>query len=193
MRREGERTAWAVAIFALLATMPAWAQEMGGGADDPKPRRSGFWIGFGGGAGWNTSEGLDDDRRAGGALYLRMGGSPSQKLLIGGEIIGWGRELNEATVARGNATVSALFYPSRRGGLFLKGGLGGSSLEIKRDGDNETENGFGSTLGVGWDIRLSRSLSLTPNADFLFQAFDAGENLQSTNTLFLLTLGLTFH
>lgn len=28
--------------------------------------------------------------------------------------------------------------------------------------------------------------------DLLFQAFDAGENLQSTNPLFLLTLGLTF-
>lgn len=62
-----------------------------------------------------------------------------------------------------------------------------------REGETEAERGFGSTLGAGWDIRLSRKLSLTPNADFLFQAFDAGENLQSTNTLLLLTVGLTFH
>lgn len=194
------RTMWRSALGATIGLLAGAAvalpQEPAGGtaeAADAKPRRAGFWIGFGAGGGWNTSEGLEEGQRAGGALYLRMGGTPGRKVLIGGELIGWGRDADDATVGRGNATVSVLFYPSATGSFFLKGGVGGSSLEIERDGSEETKNGFGSTLGAGWDIRLSRGLSLTPNADFLFQAFDAGENLQSTNTLFLLTLGLTFH
>lgn len=183
----------ALAAVAVLLTPVAARGQEAPGPSEGAPRRAGFWIGFGLGGGWNTSEGLDDDQRAGGALYLRMGGSPSARVLLGGEVIGWGRDIDGTTVGRGNATFSVLFYPDRRGGLFLKGGVGGSNVTIERDGETEAERGFGSTLGAGWDIRLSRKLSLTPNADFLFQAFDAGENLQSTNTLFLLTVGLTFH
>ena len=51
--------------------------------------REGFWISFGVGFG---SLGCDDcDERQGGTNgYLRMGGTLSQKLLIGGEVSGAG-------------------------------------------------------------------------------------------------------
>ncbi len=175
----------------LLAFGVLWAAAPAARAQET--RREGFWIGGGLGPGWNTSEGLDDDRRGGLAGYLRLGGTPSEKVLLGAEFIAWGREDGDITTTRGNATFSVFFYPRRTGNLFVKAGVGGSSVEWKRDAVSVTENGFGLTVGGGLDIRLSRKLSLTPNADFLFQAFDAGENLQSTNTLFLLTLGLTFH
>ncbi len=160
-------------------------------------RHQGFWIGFGLGGGANTSEGLDDSRRGGGAAYLRLGGTVSQQVLLGGEVIGWGRSDDGATVSRGNATFSVLVYPSRSGGFFLKGGVGGANVTVETEerGGRLTreESGFGGTVGAGFDIRLGRNIYLTPNIDWLFQAFDAGQNLASTNTLLLFTLGLTWH
>jgi opacity protein-like surface antigen len=165
--------------------------------DGQQSRRQGFWIGFGPGGGWNTSEGLDDERRAGGALFVRLGGTVSPNVLLGGEAIGWGRSEDGATVTRGNTTFTALFYPSSTGGFFLKAGVGGSwvSVDTQVLGVNvsATENGFGLTGGLGIDIRLSDNWSFTPGADLLIQAFDAGPNLTSTNSLVLLTLGFVRH
>lgn len=176
------------ALGLSLTLNAAEAQDQG--------RRDGFWIGFGLGAGWNTSEGLDDDRRIGGAAYLRLGGTPSPNVLLGGETIGWGRTEDDVTLTRGNATFTAMFYPSTTGGFYLKGGIGVSSVTVATEVGNTTvstsEAGFGSTVGVGVDIPLGR-VSLTPAADWLFQAFDAGQNISSTNTLLLLTLGLAWY
>ena len=55
-------------------------------------RHEGFWIGFGIGGGANLSRGLDDETSGGGAAYLRLGGTLSQKFLLGGEILAWGRQ-----------------------------------------------------------------------------------------------------
>ena len=182
-------TAGLLAAALLVLSTPAAAQS---GHD-----HDGFWGSAGLGGGWNTSEGLDDDQRGGGALYLRLGGTPDQQLLLGGEIIGWGREVGDATLTRSNATFTAQFYPIDRGGFFVKGGIGGANVEVSAESGGTTvttsEQGFATTLGAGWDVRLSSNLYLTPNADFLFQAFDAGPNLTSTNTLFLLTVGLTWY
>jgi hypothetical protein len=159
-------------------------------------RRRGFWIGFGLGAGWNTSEGLDADRRVGGAGYIHLGGTISPNVLLGGETIGWARTEDDVTLARGNATFTAMIYPSRTGGFYIKGGIGFSTVSVALSQGNTTvstsESGFGSTIGLGYDIPLGR-VSLTPAADFLIQAFDAGQNLASTNTMLLLTLGLAWY
>lgn len=177
-----------VSITIIVAAHTAAAQD--------EERRRGFWIGFGLGAGWNTSEGLDNDRPIGGAAYLRLGGTVSPNVLLGGETIGWGRTEDDVTVARGNATFTAMFYPSPTGGFYLKGGIGFSSITVAVTSGNTTvstsENGFGTTLGLGYDIPLGR-VSLTPAADFLIQAFDAGPNLTSTNTMLLFTLGLAWY
>lgn len=176
------------ALGLVLATSAVKAQD--------EVRRDGFWIGAGVGAGWNTSEGLDDDRPFGGAGYIRLGGTVSPNVLLGGEAIGWGRTEDDVTLSRGNATFTAMIYPSSTGGFYLKGGLGVASINLSTSQGNVTvsvnEGGFGSTVGLGIDIPLGR-VSLTPAADWLFQAFDAGENLASTNTLFLLTLGLAWY
>lgn len=155
-------------------------------------RHHGFWIGFGAGGGWNTSDGLDGERLPGGALYLRMGGTPSERLLVGGEVNGWFREEGSATVSRGNVTLTVLFYPSRRGGLFFKGGAGAAQVQVSETVGNVTttvsDQGLGTTFGAGFDIRLGRNFYLTPNLDFLFQTIDDVDN-----TLTLLSLGVTWH
>jgi hypothetical protein len=155
--------------------------------------RQGFWIGFGLGGGVNTSQGLDDARRGGGAGYLRLGGTITPQVMLGAEALGWGRSERGATIARGNTTFMGLLYPSPTGGFFLKGGAGiatvGVTADILGTTVTSTENGFGTTVGLGVDARLGNNLYLTPNLDFLFQAFEGGR----TNTLVLFTLGLTWH
>ncbi len=179
------RLVWLVAGAAALAlAAPAEAQR--------EVKHQGFWIGFGLGGGWNTSDGLDGETLGGGAIYLRMGATPSDRLLVGGEINGWFRDQNGTAIGRGNVTLSLLFYPSRSGGLFVKGGAGLAQVQASQRIGNVTttitDEGFGTTLGAGFDIRLGRNLYLTPNVDFLFQTID-----DANNTLTLLSLGLTWH
>lgn len=170
-------------------------------AQDGHPHQ-GFWIGFGVGGGVNASKGLDGEALGGGAAYLRLGGTPSQKVLLGFEGIGWGREQGDVTLARGNGTFTVLVFPSRTSGAFLKAGVGGASVSREETQGNTTttttEAGFGSTLGIGLDVRLGRNIYLTPNVDWVFQAFDAGEDpilgaIPGTNSIALFTLGLTWH
>jgi len=162
----------------------------------------GFWIGFGVGGGVNLSEGMDGERLGGGSGYFRLGGTVSQHVLLGFEGIGWGRDDNGAAIARGNGSFAMLFYPSVKGGAFLKGGIGVSSISRATTSGNSTttttKSGFGFGLGAGWDVRLGHNLYLTPNLDFLFQAFESETDpvlgdIPGTNTILMFTLGLTWH
>ena len=60
-------------------------------------RRHGFWIGFGLGGGWNTTQNVNNQALAGGSGYLRLGGTPSERLLLGGEVNVWVRSENDVT------------------------------------------------------------------------------------------------
>jgi hypothetical protein len=155
--------------------------------------RQGFWIGFGLGGGVNTSESLDDARRGGGAAYLRLGGTVTPQVMLGAEGIGWGRSESGVTIVRTNTAFTGLLFPSPTSGFFIKGGAGLATIGVSADvfgtTVTSTETGFGTTFGLGFDARLGRNIYLTPNVDFLFQAFEGG----NTNTLVLFTLGLTWH
>ena len=157
--------------------------------------RAGFWISGGIGGGVNTAESLDGARLGGAAGYLRLGGTVSDKLLLGVEFNGWTRSNNGIGNIRSNTTFTALLYPSPVGSFFLKGGLGISMVRVSADigsiSVSGTEAGFGSTLGLGYDIAVG-SVSLTPNMDLLFQTFGGGTST-TTNTLLLFTIGITGH
>lgn len=172
------------AALALAVASPAEAQR--------EVRHRGFWIGFGAGGGWNTSDGLDGETLGGGAVYLRLGGTPSERLLVGGEVNGWLRDQDGAVVSRGNVTLTLMFYPSRNGGLFVKGGAGVAQVAVSQRIQNVTttitDEGVGTTLGAGFDIRLGRNFYVTPNVDFLFQSIN-----DANNTLTLFSLGVTWH
>lgn len=180
-----------IGILVVCSTTQGQAQT--------RHRHDGFWIGFGIGGGVNTAANLDDSQRGGGAAYLRLGGTLSQKWLLGGELSLWGRQEdtllgdNSVSLMRSNVTFTAMFFPSENGGFFLKGGLGGANVELQVGGLKVSEQGLGTTLGAGYDVRLGRNLYLTPNLDFLIQTFEAGNGETTSNTLILLTLGLTWH
>jgi hypothetical protein len=162
----------------------------------------GLWGGFGVGGGINLSEGLDGKQLGGGVGWLRIGGTPSQRVLLGFEGIFWGRDESGNGIARGNGAFTVMFYPSANGGAFLKGGIGGASISRATTSGNSTtttsQGGFGLTLGTGWDVRLGSNLYLVPGIDLLLQWFESktdpvlGE-IPGTNSIVTFTLGLTWH
>ena len=179
-----------VAIVACLAST-ARAQS--------RHRHDGFWIGFGFGGGVNTAANVDTGERGGAAAFVRLGGTLSQKWLLGGELSIWGRQEdtvlgdNSVSLTRSNATLTVLFFPNENGGLFLKGGLGGANVELQAGGLKVSEQGVGTTLGIGRDVKLGRNIYLVPNFDVLIQTFETGGDGTTTNTLLLLTVGVMWH
>lgn len=175
-------------IVSLLAPLPAAAQRVA--------VHEGFWISFGVGGGWADDD-FFDRMEPGFGMHLRMGGTPGQRFLVGGEVIGWLAEDadSDTEVFRGQVQLVGLFYPSERGGLFLKGGAGfatrtadtrlpDSDLTLSLDSE-----GFGLDAGVGWDLQLSRNFFLTPGVDLIYQFLGQDQSAP----IVLITLGATWH
>jgi hypothetical protein len=53
------------------------------------------------------------------------------------------------------------FYPSANGGFFVTGGIGLGTARLTGIG-TYTENGVGTILGLGYDVRVARNTSITP-------------------------------
>lgn len=167
-----------------------------GPAPDPTPSppaqqkhlRSGFW--FNGGLGFG-SLGCRDCNGREGALSggLALGGTLGQKVLLGVGSNGWRKSDAGETLTAGTLTALIRFYPSATGGFFLLGGLGVGSIRLEVDGvGSATETGFGVLLGLGYDIRVGRTVSLTPFWNgFAVEGSDLDANVGQ------LGLGLTIH
>jgi len=162
----------------------------------------GFWIGFGLGGGANLSTGFDGETKGGYGGYLKLGGTPSQKVLLGFESIVWGREDGNVDKARGNAHFIAQYYPSPSSGFYLKGGVGASFASTSSTSGNTTvstdKGGFGTGAGVGYEFQIGRNIYLVGAADYLLQVFEAEHvsglgNVPGSNSIMVFTLGLTWH
>jgi hypothetical protein len=139
----------------------ACALAVPAGAQDPQLRQN-FWFNFGLGYG---SLGCDDcDERTGSATgILALGGTLSQKVILGGGLAGWSKDEGAGKLTVANLVAILRFYPSATGGFFLTGGLGVGSIRIEIDNvGSDTEQGFGALLGLGYDIRVGKSVSITP-------------------------------
>jgi len=143
------------------------------------PARSGFFIGFGLGAG---SLGVEDasEREASASGYFTIGGALNDKVLLGAESSAWVKEEDGVTVTSAALNAVAYVYPNPTGGFFLKGGLGVATLEV--DGGafgSASETGTALTLGAGYDIGFGGRFGLTPYGAFVYSKFDGG----STNLI----------
>lgn len=154
-------------VFALVTlSLPAAAQG------NPQTRE-GFWVSFGFGAGSLGCDDCDDSDRVNGVNFqIRAGGTLSQRLLIGGEINGWTKSEDNATLTFSNVGPVLVFYPSATGGLFVKGALGLANVEFDLGGFSVEDNGVGLTLGLGYDARVGRNFALTPYFDIVTSSFD---------------------
>jgi hypothetical protein len=124
--------------------------------------RRGFWIS--GGLGYGSLGCEDCGGREGGLSGgLQLGGSLSQKVLLGGGTSGWTKDEGGVTLTVGTLVALIRFYPSSTGGFFLLGGLGLGTVYAKVDGfGDDTETGGGALLGLGYDLRVGDNVSLTP-------------------------------
>jgi len=154
--------------------------------------RQGFW--FGGGLGGGSTTGEESGNETGPALYFRAGASLSRGFLMGGDLFGWYWKSGEEELLRSSLSLAAIFYPIPQGNLLLRGTAGFAHGESSRPSslpgilEIDNQDGVSLGLGVGYDIRLSETLSLTPNVDVIaynFGGFNTG--------LAVLTLGMTWH
>jgi hypothetical protein len=159
-------------------------------AQNPQTR-DGFFIGLGIGVGSLGFEG-GDGRETGGAGHVSLGWTLTPQVLLGGEFTGWTKEEGGARVSHTNATAIVQFYPIADGGLYLRGGIGGSTLSISGTNGNVTvsidDSGLGATAGLGYDIRVGSNFSITPYGSFVWGDFEGG----SANH-FQGGLGVTWH
>jgi hypothetical protein len=131
----------------------------------------GFWIGFG--AGYGSADVSCDgcgnpDRLRPVSGFLKLGGTPSQQFLLGGEFDGWTRKSSGISEYLENALVAVYFYPWVEYGFFVKGGGGMASYLATGPGPDISGTGRGGIGGIGYDCRVGKNISLTPVANVYF-------------------------
>lgn len=178
-----------VILFAALALSGAptlVAQETE--ADQNPHARRGFWIGLGVGFGNLGIEGVDG-RESSGTGMVKLGGTLSDKLLLGFQSNAWTKSEGGATITYGTATLGVQFYPSATGGFHLIGGVGGAVLSASLAGfGSDSEVGPGALLGVGYDFRVGRNISISPYLQGL-----GGTINGVTISVGTIGVGVTFH
>lgn len=138
------------ALALIVTAVPSVAQN--------EPLRKGFFIGFGmgGGGGEMSGPGQSD----GGMGWLTLGGTVSQKIRLAADYEVQVPDGSAFTL--GTSTLAVLFYPTRRSNFFLKGGVGAALANYNGNGPDGTGIGFGSVLGIGYDFRIGKKISITP-------------------------------
>ena len=123
--------------------------------------RDGFWFSAGLGYG---SWGCDNcsDRVTGGSGGLSAGVTMNDRVLVGGGTTGFYRRVDGATLTAGTYDFRIRFYPARRSGFFVNGGFGLGQITVHDTFDSDTEFGVGAMVGVGWDVRVGKNVSLSP-------------------------------
>jgi hypothetical protein len=141
--------------------------------------RHGLWLGLGLGAGGESYD-LRPSVGYSEVLYrptvsFRIGGTVSQQLRLGGEVLSWINESGPAVESLTSALFVAQFYPFSSAGLYLKGGLGiGRNAVEFDDGYDEADTGFAGLLGAGYELRLSRRFFLNPVIDLVGHRYSNG-------------------
>ncbi len=170
----------------------------------PASARDGLWIGGGLGVGVGRAhcEICANTREDAMSGYVKVGGTPSQHLLIGVEGNGWTASDEEVRKYLGAVNAIAYWYPSRRGGAwYFKGGIGVLAYRAEeRSGDGEpiTARSVSGQFGAGYDLRVLPTVSLTPYLNFVSSFYadlhSEGQEITNVNlTLIQLGVGLTLH
>jgi hypothetical protein len=134
--------------------------------------RHGLWVAVGLGAGGEAFD-LRDGAGYSDDLYrptisVRLGGTPSRYLRLGGEIQGWIDDQGNRTESLTSVLFITQLYPAPTTGLYLKGGVGLGRSEVDfDDGFGVGDTGFAGLLGAGWEVRVGRRLYLNPAVDLI--------------------------
>lgn len=137
--------------------------------------RNGFWFNVGLGYG---SLGCQDctSREGGLSGQLSLGGTLSRHVYLGVGTSGWTKSEDDVTLSVGALTALVRVYPSSTGGFFLTGGLGVGRVDLSIDGfGSGGESGTAALLGIGYDFRVGRNVSLTPYWNGFAVSHDVGD------------------
>jgi len=157
--------------------------------------REGFWIGFGFGYGsaHASCDACSGNSEGGATGFLKLGGTLSKSVLLGGSVNAWTKSQGGVTETLGNVTANLYFYPAPESGFFLTGGVGLADYRAS-DGGSETSSGWGFGVGTGYDIRVGRMISLTPVVDFTYGGGMSPFGLTGwKQSVIDFGLGVTFH
>ena len=170
-----------VTALLILMSLPvgAVAQEPPPGLVEVREEggRRGFWFGLGLGAGGESYD-FRDGAGYSDLLYrptvsLRLGGTVSQNLRLGAEILTWINENGPAVESLSSALFVAQLYPLASTGFYLKGGLGIGRNAVDFDhGYDVGDTGFAALLGAGYELRLGRRFYLIPVIDVVGHTYD---------------------
>lgn len=149
------------------------------------PPRHGAWGGLGLG---QASASLSCNacgvggRVNGSTLSLLFGGTPNPHVRAGGDFGFWWHDLVADTSELAlsfNATL--YYYPRIRSGFFIEGGLGlagfmrgiprpyhGAQSSVLADSGVAQGTGLGLAIGVGYDVRVVGSLTVTPRVTYSY-------------------------
>lgn len=184
--------------IALLGVGMATAQDAPRGlVVVPGGNRAGFWGGLGIGAGGESFD-LRNGTGYSPELYrptvsLRLGGTVSQQLRLGGEILAWFNEEGYAVESLTSFLFIGQLYPISTSGLYLKGGVGlGRNAVDFEDGYGIGDTGFAGVLGAGWELRVGRRVYLNPVVDLVEHRYSARGGEHYRERLLNLGLGVLF-
>jgi hypothetical protein len=142
--------------------------------------RRGFWLGLGLGAGGEsfdlgTSDGYSNFRYKP-TVSFRLGGTVSQHLRLGGEVLSWVDDVvGPAVESLSSALFIAQLYPFASSGFYVKGGLGiGRNAVEFDDGFDQGDTGFAGLIGAGYELRLGHRFYLNPTVDLVGHRYDDG-------------------
>jgi hypothetical protein len=165
-------------VICCLNVTDAVAQEPPPGLTEVRDgSRHGLWFAAGLGAGGESYD-LRTGTGYSGLLYqptvsLRLGGTVSSHLRLGGEVLSWINEQGDAVESLSSALFVAQYYPVSTLGLYLKGGLGiGRNAVDFEDGFGVGDTGFAGLLGAGYELRLGRRFYLNPAVDLVGQTYN---------------------
>jgi hypothetical protein len=163
-----------LAAMVLVTAAPLAAQTRRGLAEVDEPgMRRGFWLQLGAGAGREELK-LDGDPRGWSdplwapTLNLRAGATLGDHVRLGVDLNGWIRPEGDFTESLGSVMPVLQLYPSAHTGLHVRGGGGYAWSSVTDEFVNFTSTlgGFGTVVGVGWELPVGRKVFLTPYVDW---------------------------
>ncbi len=161
----------------------------------------GFWLGAGLGVGSaRLSCSICQGNRGGGTSgYLRAGFTITRQMLVGLEGNAWYRSQDNVDHSLNSLQAVFLFYPGARSGLYVKTGLGLAKYTAKDGEDRVSSQALAGSVGLGYELRLARTFSIVPYANFMGSAGadvrlnDSIAGLAANTSLLQFGLGLTLH
>jgi hypothetical protein len=149
----------------LVAMLSLWGSRSAQSQSGRPPNiRQGLWVGVGPGAASTEMDcsSCSNFRFIGLSGYVRVGFTLSRRILLGVESLGWVHSSSDVAERIGVASLVALWYPIPSGALYVKLGYGGMRYHADEGGDELTAKARTPSLGLGYELRVRRNISLVP-------------------------------